>query len=870
MNIRFFSSIFVGTIAVVPALGATPPQYSQSTTGGISGQPVLADFNNDGHLDIAATGGEDGDDLAVLRGDGCGNFEQTQVINIFGSDPLGKSIGDWNSDGQPDLAILQPTEIILFAGDGEGSFNKSSTSFTISGSRLVHIITADLNLDNVDDFVVVNRNLDQTHVFLGLGNGQFAERIDLAVGEEPYRTVVADFNSDGNPDIATSSFQSNNIMIHYGQGDGSFPSSLAISTGESAVGLAADDFNNDGRTDIAVGLEDNPSLAIYHGQAQGSFILAETISLGDHTEFFDVIVFDENSDGHADLLVTEDPFITVLAGDASGTFEIVRQIPAIGLSLRSIFDVAVVDVNLDGQDDIISTSRFNSQLVVRLGDFRGYGITILESIKEPDEAITGLATGDFNQDGLNDVAIKKEQEAFFLVHINEGNGSFADPVESTFSNDLSQMRSVDMNGDGTSDVVAASGQYIVVYPNQDGEFLIRQRSGIAFQIRTYDLGDFNGDGSVDVVAGSGDNLVIAFGDGNGNFTYSSEVDYDSRIESVVALHFDDDNILDLVISLEEFRAGPIKMLKGVGDGTFTIAQEFMLAEDCLHLTAGDIDADGHTDVFAPVPREDLVYIFYGNDQVGLNDPVMLQEGDRPTKVHLADVDRDGRLDRLTWNDRSNTLEWSRNLGSRSFDKPRGYRSLIDGGSRFVTDVEDMDGDGFVDLLYSEGTTDNCAILWNLQTTPASQESLFSLELLAGDLIQGNIDSLRISDDEYLLLNSEFGFLSSQPNVIQFRVVATSMAVAPSSFSTIIEGRLNNPAGTMAVQYKDHTIDSFVPVETYTIGTIEEAFVIASEPAERFIRESDGEIAIDIKQYVVATFSLSGFQSRFDLIEILVR
>ena len=71
--------------------------------GGFPNAIVAADFNDDGHVDLA-TGKRRGEGVSVLLGDGSGGFNATAEIRI-GTDGASIVAGDFNGDGRVDLAV---------------------------------------------------------------------------------------------------------------------------------------------------------------------------------------------------------------------------------------------------------------------------------------------------------------------------------------------------------------------------------------------------------------------------------------------------------------------------------------------------------------------------------------------------------------------------------------------------------------------------------------------------------------------------------------------------------------------------------------------------------------------------------------------
>ena len=170
-----------------------------------------------------------------------------------------------------------------------------------------------------------------------------------------------------------------------------------------------------------------------------------------------------------------------------------------------------------------------------------------------------------------------------------------------------------------------------------------------------------------------------------------------------------------------------------------------------------------------------------------------------------------------------------------------------------------------------GNNSGAAYLFDLAGgCPATLESV---DITFGTLLSGELDDLYLSDDDVIRARSAFGFLSSEPNVLRTRVIARGdKSPAPNGVLFIrVVGRVNNPNSTWTWSLRDQSLGgggAFQTVHSYmNSGVNETTENITIENADSYINSKTGEIELEIKQTVIATFSLSGFIMELDRVRV---
>ena len=175
---------------------------------------AIGDFNGDGRPDLAVAN-QSGQNIAILIGKGDGTFSGGSTIPVsvplpaggVPQPPLGPTslvVADFNGDGALDLAATMHnaansgSAIAVLLGKGDGTFQ----SPTIDPELAVTLAAADINGDKIPDLVVGDESLG-TVVRLGIGDGTFLQGTPV-ISSLSRQIAIADFNGDGKPDVAGS------------------------------------------------------------------------------------------------------------------------------------------------------------------------------------------------------------------------------------------------------------------------------------------------------------------------------------------------------------------------------------------------------------------------------------------------------------------------------------------------------------------------------------------------------------------------------------------------------------------------------------------------------------------------------------------
>jgi Flp pilus assembly secretin CpaC len=234
---------------------------------------ITGDFNADGNQDFVVTNFTD-NTFSLFLGDGKGAFTQAPgspfALPSAVAGPIAMTAADFNSDGHLDLAIVNQTtsDVSILLGNVDSNGNATFTQATGApgtgspfavGKSPVAIAAGDLNNDSHPDLAVVNQSDSTVSVLLGNGDGTFTAAINspLGTGQSPTAVTIADFNADGNPDIAVTDPETDSVSVFLGVGQGLFAPAFELPVGANPTAILSAGLSGASLPDVAI--TDDPS-----------------------------------------------------------------------------------------------------------------------------------------------------------------------------------------------------------------------------------------------------------------------------------------------------------------------------------------------------------------------------------------------------------------------------------------------------------------------------------------------------------------------------------------------------------------------------------------------------------------------------------
>jgi hypothetical protein len=320
---------------------------------------AIADFDQDGHLDLAVTSYVESN-VGVYLGKGDGTFQERLRYGT-GLGCQGVTTGDFDGDGRPDLAVANRLvgTVGFLRNLGGGAFSPAVDTAMSTDA----IQAADFDGDGKDELVTGYYGSPTRIVALGT-SGPTAVEVPVSFVWQGW--APADFDGDGVLDLAAHG--DDGLVIAYSAGDASRRVLRTIAMSQTAIGpIVAADFNQDGAPDLAVSVriqtaKSATAVAVFLNDGSGNLgFRGSTIA----SAGFSLSVADLNGDGIPDLVASDGTHLELLTGTGDGGFNSNRFLPFGGWSAS----IAVGDLDGDGKDDVVVTNPSSDVLTVFLTSF---------------------------------------------------------------------------------------------------------------------------------------------------------------------------------------------------------------------------------------------------------------------------------------------------------------------------------------------------------------------------------------------------------------------------------------------------------------------------------------------------------------------
>ncbi len=724
------------SVVVYPGRGDGSFGSPVKTFVSAAGRAAIGDFNGDGNPDLGLPINPDG--LTLLSGRGDGSF-QIGVSLPTGSHPVAADAADVNGDGALDVVVVNQAsdDVSVYLGTGGGALGPQTRFGT--GHGPVALALGDLDGNGTVDLVTLNPGSGDLGILLGAGDGRFTMSASLPTDGGSGQVVLTDMNADGALDIAATSDTAHSVTIWLGAGDGTFAISSRSSTPRSGVSLAAADVDRDGREDLVTGGLNQ--VSVWRGRGDGTVEAAASFVGGNDAG---LAAADLDGDGDIDLMHADASegrvFILLNASPGGGNRPPIARIVAPATVECSGFGFLDGSTSSDPDstpgthDDIILFEWFedygaSSQTLLGTGErlsvrflLGPHRITLCVTDRAglsglAEATIVGTDTVKPALDCTPHTAIDCDCSGGAQVRVTASVSDACDTNVAIFHDGVAGSDASGVYAPGLSRVhftaVDDSGNVATcdttVYvggPSLAGLFPDRVfQAGDAPGPIVVD--DFNRDGTPDVVVanvGSAD-LSYFLGE-HGGLRPETRLPVGGTLSGIVAGDWNGDGRPDLAVATG---AGEAVILLASDDGSFGEARRYPASQYASGVSFGRLDGNATLDLALTDPSTDTVVILAGRGDGTFTTAARVDAGPSLDSVAIADFNRDGCDDLALTH--GTTSPYITILLGRCDGTFSGTGDTIpaEGGPQGLF-ARDVNSDGAVDLVVSEGRLDDVLIL----------------------------------------------------------------------------------------------------------------------------------------------------------------
>ena len=354
--------------------------------------------------------------------------------------------------------------------------------------------------------------------------------------------------------------------------DPTFDPPVDYPVGTAPRSICGADFDGDLDNDLAIANRNDSSVSVLINNGDGTFQSAVNYAVDGIPA--DIVAADFIGDSHIDLAVTVgvSNAISILVGNGDGTF--LDTVYHVADTLGGPGPLCTGDFDDDGDNDLaVIGGSVTPFMRAYINDFYGYDFFEHLMVYE-DTMPYDVVSADFNGDNLDDLAVLNYIPPLVYIYTATGGifGWFTS-YQCRFSNvGFDQIFCADVNNDSVVDIIGAfggtNGGHGIFLGNGNGYFgegSYTDSIGETNRLHVADLDD-DGDPDIALTGISIDSVFVVVNDGSGSFSSPSAYYTGGMGTFIFAIELNGDNANDLVVSHYELNTVSVLINSGQVSG----------------------------------------------------------------------------------------------------------------------------------------------------------------------------------------------------------------------------------------------------------------------------------------------------------------
>jgi len=486
--------------------------YTIITGGKGSDSLVSGDFNNDGLMDLALGNTYD-QNVLIFRQPFSDLMPASQTLTAPGS-VVDVSSGLLDPDALDDLAVVtESPESLLFYFQSVGlQPNPDPTYSRTLDTAATSIEVGDLSDDGLDDILLLSEDSNVSFGYFQSSPTIWPQECSfkLPTGGCPRSAIIGALDESEGSDIGISTARSdwcgssyaiysfrNSVVPSFSNSN----STTWTNNSDEADQIGSGDIDGDGVEDLLILYKDTGIL---------SYVLSfdetpQDLSLGFTPR--EMLVADVNADDHADVLVShnESPNLNIICGQDD------MSLPIVWLELNctgNITDFSIGDFNNDALRDVVATTDLGRvDIFYNTGNGLAPFVAPTEIVPLPEVSIPALCVGDFDSDGLDDIAYSRPMLNIEILIQKAAAPHISLPADYVLFESstglFTSLWSGDLNTDGKTDIAAMRPSDPGIYLFDQGDYWSVRHSYWIFELpespRFVSVVDVTDDSLADIV-----------------------------------------------------------------------------------------------------------------------------------------------------------------------------------------------------------------------------------------------------------------------------------------------------------------------------------------------------------------------------------
>ncbi|MEM7230778.1 MAG: FG-GAP-like repeat-containing protein, partial [Planctomycetota bacterium] len=456
----------------------------------IGGGIAILDVDGDGVLDLASAAG-----TRIEFRAGTGQREFAEQVYLVIRCEHSWIAGDFGGAGRLDIASAGSRGLSVHSNQGTWRFPLEFQS----GHVVRQLFPSDVDDDGKLDIVATTSSAPGRVEVAYYRNGEFSPTFDFdfesSAVQHPHWGVLNDFDSDGDIDLVTTFNGAGLVTLLRNDGTGTLEAQ-DFDIGGRLIAFAGTDLNDDGQLDLALIDQTGRQVTLLTNQ-RGRFADPVPIAIdfaGLHIEATEL-----NADGFPDFVVTGESgeVAYILSRDRARNYHAPQRLASGGGAAGA----AVGDFDGDGDTDVAICK--SSQSVVQIYSNDGRGI-LTETSRRDVRGPRFVVSNDLDRDGFLDlVTVNVGGTRTVSLLYGLGDGTFEDAIDLPIGALGYQATVLDLNGDGSNDILVASETDSVVsllFGLGSRSYSVPNLLPVGAGPRWVGAADMDDDGDLDVVS----------------------------------------------------------------------------------------------------------------------------------------------------------------------------------------------------------------------------------------------------------------------------------------------------------------------------------------------------------------------------------